>query len=137
MYNSYPSLFTEPTQSPMNLYASKIQHNRVTINWRYNENPPVGKLVAFYISYYLQDERYPNLNGAPVRENWPYYDIDPHQMDFSYVIDEHLSPGISYNVYVAAVTEIAKGGGAGPQASMSVTTLRTGEYYCLQAKHCL
>lgn len=117
---------TEPVQSPMHLYASKIQARSVTINWRYNENPPVGQLVGFYISYYLQDERYPNQNGDPIRENLLYEVANQDQIEFSYVIDEHLSPGVSYNVYVAAVTDMIQGGGNGPLASMSVTTLRTG-----------
>ena len=117
---------TEPVQSPMHLYASKIQADSVTINWRYNENPPVGRLVGFYISYYLQDERYPNQNGARIRENLFYEVNNLNQIDFSYVISEYLSPGVSYNVYVAAITDTIEGGGAGPQASMSVTTLRIG-----------
>lgn len=107
----------------MHLYASKIQARSVTINWVYNENPPVGRLVGFFISYYLQDERYPNQNGDPIRENLLYTVANLDQIDFSYVISEHLSPGVSYNVYVAAITE---GGGDGPPARMSVTTLRTG-----------
>lgn len=109
----------------MHLYASKIQPKSVTINWRYNENPPVGKLVGFYISYYLQDERSPNQNGELIEENLLFSVDNPNQIDFSYVIDEHLYPGISYNVYVAAVNEV-EGGEAGPQTSISVTTLRTG-----------
>ena len=116
----------EPVQSPMHLYASKIQARSVTINWRYNENPPVGELVGFYISYYLQDERYPNQNGDPIRENLLYEVANLDQIDFSYIINEHLSPGVSYNVYVAAITDRIQGGGDGPLASMSVTTLRTG-----------
>ena len=113
----------------MQLYASKVQPNSVTINWRYNEDPPVGRLVGFYISYYVQDERYPNQNGAPILENELYSVAIANQMEsFSYVISERLSSGISYNVYVAAVTELYAGGGAGPQASMSVTTQRMCEY---------
>lgn len=110
----------------MHLYASKILASSVTINWRYNENPPVGDLVGFYISYYLQDERYPNQNRAPIRENLFHEVSNQNQIDFSYVLDEHLSPGGSYNVYVSAITDTTEGGGPGPQASMSVTTLRTG-----------
>ena len=119
----------------MHLYASMVQPNSVTINWRYNENPPVGKLVGFYISYYLQDERYPNQNGEPIDEN-RFLSFDNSNQVFSHVINEHLSPGVSYNVYVAAVTEATEGGGTGPQASMSVTTLRSGKYILI-VKHCL
>lgn len=122
------SSLTEPVQSPMHLYASKIQDRSVTINWRYNENPPVGELIGFYISYYLQDERYPNQNGDPIRENFLYEASNRNgRTDFSHIINEHLSPGVSYNVYVAAITDTIQGGGAGPQASMSVTTLRIGK----------
>ena len=100
----------------------------MTINWRYDENPPVGRLIGFYISYYLQDYRYPNQNGAPIRENLFYEVNNLNQIDFSDVISEHLSPGVSYNIYVAAITDTIEGGGIGPQASMSVTTLRIGEH---------
>lgn len=112
----------------MHLYASNVQATRVTLNWRYNENPPVGNLVAFYISCYLQDERHPNLNGQPIFENLLYSVSNPKQTDFSYMISDRLLPGVSYNLDIAAVTEISENGhgGAGPIARMSFTTLRTG-----------
>jgi hypothetical protein len=89
----------------------------------------VGQLIGFYISYYLQDERYSNQNGDPIRENVFYEatNLNGGRTDFSYVISEHLSPGISYNIYVAAITDTIQGGGTGPQASMSVTTIRIGK----------
>ena len=100
----------------------------MTINWRYSENPPVGQLIGFYISYYLQDKRYPNRNGDPIRENDFYETTNLNgRTEFSHVISEHLSPGVSYNIYVAAITNTLQGGGVGPQASMSITTLRTGK----------
>ena len=122
----FPLPSVGPTQAPMRLYASKVKPLSVTINWRYDENPPVGNLVGFYISYYLQDERNPSQNGAPIRENL-FHEVDnPNQMDFSYLIDEFgfLSSGTSYNVYIAAVTDTVYGGGAGSEASMSFTTQR-------------
>ena len=86
----------------------------------------MGDLVGFYISYYLQDERTPSLNGEPIRENLLHSVNNANQMDFSYVIDEYLSSGTSYNVYVAAITDIIYGGGNGPEASISFTTQRIG-----------
>ena len=111
----------------MRLYASKVQPFSVTINWRYDDNPPVGNLVGFYISYYLQDERNPSQDGASVRENLFHGVDNPNQIDFSYLIDEFLSSGTSYNVYIAAVTDTVHGGGSGPEASMSFTTQRIGK----------
>lgn len=88
----------------------------------------MGQLIGFYISYYLQDERYTNQNGDPIRENLFYEATNLNgRTDFSLVISEHLSPGTSYNIYVAAITDTIQGGGIGPQASMSITTLRIGK----------
>ena len=47
-----------------------------------------------------------------------------HVTDFSYPL-MYLSPGIGYNVYVSAQT-IA---GEGPQARVTITTLRTGKVF--------
>lgn len=116
----------------MHLYAAKIGSTSVTINWSYKENSPVGRLVGFYISYYLQDERYSNQNGAQIRENLLYEIDNLNQIDFSYIISEHLAPGVSYNIYVAALTDTSEfDDGAGPQARISVTMLRIGEYLVL------
>ena len=126
-YHTYHThTHTAPSQPPTQLYTSDLQPTSTQLHWTYSEVPPTGRLLGFKIRLYYQDTHYPERNSRFSHEEMyelPTSSPTGRVTDFSYIL-MYLSPGIGYNVYVSAQTIT----GEGPQARLTVTTLRMGKF---------
>ena len=120
LYILYFASNTEPKTKPEDLYSSSVTEQSVFIHWSYEEHPSPGTLLGFQLELYLADSRYPERDGQFIEEKL-YRVASTFTNRYSYAV-ESLSPGVRYNILVAAVTSA----GTGPSAKVLFQTITAG-----------